>query len=102
MVENGLFGSYYVNSASDFMQITNSGTGTYVDLAADLHILGGTMKINGTISWWPYGGNAAIEMTGGVLDLTGCGIYINNNVSLSLNDNITGGTIQDYWWFFRQ
>ncbi len=94
LVENGLFGSYYVNSASDFMQITNSGTGTYVDLAADLHILGGTMKINGTISWWPYGGNAAIEMTGGVLDLTGCGIYINNNVSLSLNDNITGGTIR--------
>jgi len=92
LVENGLFGSYYVNSTSDFMQITNSGTGTYVDLAADLHILGGTMKINGTISWWPYGGNATIEMTGGVLDLTGCGIYINNN--LSLIHSITGGTIR--------
>jgi hypothetical protein len=94
LVENGLFGSYYVNGATDVMHITNSGTGTYVDLAADLHILGGTMEINGTISWWPYGGNAAIEMTGGVLDLTGCGIYINNNVGLSLNDIITGGTIR--------
>ena len=45
------------------------------------------------------GGNAVIEMSGGVLDFKTCGIGIPNN-SNTLTDNITGGIIRTAAGFY--
>lgn len=97
LVENRIIGTYYVNDPGGVLNLTNSGTGTYVDLNADLHIFGGTMNITGDVSWWPFNGNASIEMDSGVLDVTSCGIYLSG--SNTLTETITGGTIRTAYGF---
>ncbi|MBN1338901.1 MAG: hypothetical protein JXA03_06235 [Bacteroidales bacterium] len=64
-----------------------------VDLNGEVHIHDGTMFISGTSSHWPGSHDALIEMSGGVLDLTDCGIDIINS-NYTLTENITGGTIR--------
>jgi hypothetical protein len=92
LLDNAVQGEFYLNSGGT-INLTNSGTGTFVDLKGDLHISGGTMNITGSFSYWPYQEDASIEMSGGVLDLTSCGIRIDDN-AYSLTSNITGGTIR--------
>ncbi len=91
LLDNAVQGTFLVN-AGGTINLTNSGTSTYVDLKGDLHIFGGTMNVTGSVSWWPYQEDASIEMNGGVLDFTSCGITISN--SYNLTSNITGGTIR--------
>jgi hypothetical protein len=93
LVDNGLFGKFYVNSAGCIMNITNSGSNQWVDLNGEIHIADGTMNVSGSISDWPFSDNAVIEMSGGVLDFKTCGIVIANN-SYTLTNNITGGIIR--------
>lgn len=92
LAETKIIGTYYVDTPGGVLSLTNSGTGTYVDLNADLHISGGTMNITGSISYWPYGGDASIVMDSGVLDVTDCGIYLPGTNTLTTS--ITGGTIR--------
>ena len=92
LLDNAVQGGFILNDGGT-INLTNSGTGTFVDLKGDLQILGGTMNITGSFSWWPYDEDASIEMSGGVLDLTSCGIQIDDN-AYSLTTNITGGTIR--------
>ncbi len=92
LLDNAIQGGYYLNTGGT-INLTNSGTGLYVDLKGDIHIFGGTMTVTGTISEWPYQEDASIEMSGGLLDFTSCGIIISNN-AYALTDNITGGTIR--------
>lgn len=101
LVENGLFGSYYINIAGGVLDITNSGTGTWVDLNGEIHIFGGTMNVSGSVSYWPYSSNAVVEMTDGILDFKTCGITIYNSAN-SLTDNITGGVIRTVSYFDGQ
>jgi hypothetical protein len=89
--ENAILGSYELASSGGEININN--TGDYVDLNGELHIADGTMTVAGSLSWWPYSHDAVIEMSGGVLDFTECGISIANN-SYSLTSNITGGIIR--------
>ncbi len=97
LLDNGLFGAYYLNTGGT-IDLINSGTGTYVDLRGELHIFGGTMNVSGSLSEWPYLGNAMLEMSGGVLDFKTCGIIVSTN-AYTLNDAITGGIIRTAYGF---
>jgi len=97
LLDNAIKGSFTCEEGG-IINLTNSGTGTFVDLAGELHNFGGTINISGSICYWPYNGNAVVEMTGGVIDLKTCGLNINSN-AFSLNDNITGGTISTAYGF---
>jgi hypothetical protein len=98
LLDNAIKGSFICEEGGT-INLTNSGFGPYVDLAGELHNFGGTINISGSISYWPYGGNAAVEMTGGVIDLKTCGLTISNTPTYSLNENITGGTIRTAYGF---
>ncbi|MFU8844883.1 MAG: hypothetical protein ACNA7V_13850, partial [Bacteroidales bacterium] len=97
LADNGLYGAYYLNPGGT-INITNSGTGTYVDLNGELHIFGGNMNVTGSICDWAYAGNAIIEMSGGVLDFKTCGIGIYES-GYTLTSNITGGVIRTAYGF---
>ncbi|MCB0821917.1 MAG: exo-alpha-sialidase [Bacteroidales bacterium] len=91
LIDDAVVGAFYVNPGGT-INLINSGTGTYVDLRGELHNYGGTINLTGSVSWWPYGGDALVEMTGGVIDLTSCGLYLSS--SNILTTSITGGTIR--------
>ncbi len=92
LTDNGISGGFWLNPGGT-INLTNSSTG-WVDLNGDIHIFGGTMNVYGSVSYWPYGNDASIQMTGGVLDFPNCGILINNTSLYALSSNITGGTIR--------
>ena len=75
LLDNGIFGAYYCN-AGGTINLNNLTGNTYVDLNGEMHIYGGTVNVSGSVSEWPYAGNALIEMTDGVLDFNTCGIFI--------------------------
>ncbi len=91
--DNAIKGSFICRQGGT-INLTNSGTGTMVDLSGELHNFGGEINITGSVSYWPYNGNATVEMTGGVIDFKTCGVTIYNSLLYSLAENITGGTIR--------
>lgn len=93
LLDNGIFGAFYCNPGGT-INLNNLAGNQWVDLNGELHIYGGTVNVTGNVSDWPYAGNAIIEMTDGVLDFKTCGININNTLSYTLTDNITGGVIR--------
>jgi hypothetical protein len=99
LYEDAILGSYELTSLGGEININN--TGHYVDLNGEIHIADGTMTVAGSLSWWPYSHDAVIEMSGGVLDFTECGITIANN-SYSLTSDITGGTIRTAGGFWGE
>jgi hypothetical protein len=98
LVDEGLYGGYYVNPGGT-LNITNSSGNGWVDLNGEIHIFGGTMNVSGTVSDWAYAGNAVIEMSGGVLDFKTSGIGI-HNTGYTLTSNITGGVIRTAYGFY--
>jgi len=97
LLDNAVQGEFILQDGGT-INLTNSGTGTYVDLKGDLRIHGGTMNVTGSYSYWPYQEDASIEMSGGVLDFNCDGIRIDEN-GFVLDDNITGGTIRTSGYF---
>ncbi len=95
LVETEITGTYYADDVGGVINLSNGGS--TVDLQADLYIYGGTMNIAGSICWWPFGGDASITMTDGVIDVTDCGIYLSG--SNTLTETITGGTIRTAYGF---
>ncbi len=93
LYQNGIFGSYYVNPGGT-INLTNSGTGTWVDLNGSLYNYGGTINLSGSTSYWPWSANAHITMTDGVIDVKTCPITIHNSDTYLLTTNITGGIIR--------
>ncbi|MFO7660929.1 MAG: hypothetical protein R6V77_08445 [Candidatus Cloacimonadaceae bacterium] len=67
---------------------------SYLDLNGTLNITSGELHLYGLYdsSYWPAGGTAAINMSGGTIDVHAAGILIYNTGTL--NTNITGGTIR--------
>jgi hypothetical protein len=98
LAQNGIYGSFSVNSGGT-INLTNSGTNTWVDLNGELYIFGGTMNITGSICDWAFAGNAVVEMSGGMLDFKTCGIGI-PNTTYTLTTNITGGTIRTAYGYY--
>jgi len=96
LVDNGIYGDYYIASTGGTINISNYGTGEYVDLNGIIELHGGTMNVYGGDgpSFWPYTESGRITMTDGVLDFHDQGIYIYNSPTYTLTENITGGTIR--------
>ncbi|MCK9270588.1 MAG: T9SS type A sorting domain-containing protein, partial [Bacteroidales bacterium] len=93
LIDNGLFGKYTL-SGTGTINVTNSDG--FVDLnGAILNISGGTFNVYGGTaeSYWPYGNNAWITMSGGILNFAETGIRVLESTS-TLTSNITGGTIK--------
>ncbi len=91
LVQNGIYGGYWVNPGGT-INLTNSGTGTWVDLHGSVNILGGTMNIAGSFADWPYADGTNFTMTGGVLDVKTSNFRIMSGYTWT--NNITGGTIR--------
>ena len=95
LADNGLFGNYYVNPGGT-INLHQDAAG-WIDLNGQLNFNGGgNINIYGgsSSSYWPWAGNAEINMNGGVLDFKDQGIYIYNSSLHTLTHNITGGTIR--------
>ena len=93
IVDNGLYGSFYLNSGGTINLTNNDG---WIDLNGYLYIYGGNFNVwggSGLDSYWPLASNAGIEMTDGTLDIRDVGVRVYNTV-VSLTENITGGTIR--------
>ena len=93
LLDNAIQGSFYVNSGGVINLHNNGG---FIDLKGDLYIYGGEFNVYGgnVPSYWPYGGNASLTMSDGVLDIKEQGIQIYNTATYTLTDNITGGRIK--------
>ena len=94
LFDNGLFGNYYLTNAGGLIELHQNAP-QFVDLCGRIVIVNGTMNVYGgsSYSYWPLNNNAAIWMSGGVLDFKENGIRIYNN-ALALDDQITGGVIR--------
>lgn len=92
LLDNAIKGSFTCEEGAT-LNISNTIGSTFVDLAGEIHNYGGTINISGSVAYWPYGGDAVLEMTGGVIDLKTSGLNIHDN-SYSLAVDITGGTIR--------
>jgi hypothetical protein len=89
LVQNGLYGEFRLQPQGT-INIFNPGG--WVDLLGQIYNYGGTMNISGGAAWWPYSDDAHLTMTGGVIDMKTCGIYVPAGYSWTYN--ITGGTIR--------
>ncbi len=92
LVDNGIFGSYYVNPGGTINLYNND---SWVDLNGYLYIYGGNFNIYGGLgldSYWPWADNGGITMSGGVLDIKEVGVIVYNTGNFT--ENITGGTIR--------
>ena len=94
LADDGLDGSYTANTGGTinlYQDLTQ-----YIDLRGNLSITtGGAINVYGGngYSYWPYIYSASVTMSGGVLDFKDNGIMVIEN-SLTLTDNISGGTIR--------
>ncbi len=98
--DTGLYGSYYVNPGAT-INLTNNDS--WVDLCGHLIFSGGgTINVYGgtTDSYWPYGANSSITMSGGILDFKDKSIYLYNSPTYTMDFNITGGTIKSSRGFY--
>ena len=91
MVDSYIYGTIELTSgAIHFHQETTQ----FLDLQANVTITGGELHlygINGS-TYWPYGGNASLTMSSGLIEIHDTGLYISS--SNTFTTNITGGTIK--------
>ncbi|HPS63860.1 MAG TPA: hypothetical protein PLK82_12410, partial [Bacteroidales bacterium] len=95
LADIGITGNFYVNSGGT---ITLYNTDSYVDLRGYVYIYGGNFNVYSNPSYgdsfWPWGTDAGITMSNGVLDFKNAGVCVYNTATYSLSENITGGTIR--------
>ncbi len=93
LADNGLYGNYYCNTGAVINLFNADGL---IGLSGNIYIYGGVFNVFGgtQVSVWPYGANASLTMSGGVLNIADEGITLANPVTYSFTYNITGGTIQ--------
>ncbi|MCF8371343.1 MAG: T9SS type A sorting domain-containing protein [Bacteroidales bacterium] len=94
--ENGLYGTFDVHTATGLIDITQgTGSGEYLDINGTLDITDGAMVLHGGLTCdIGYGGNAVLQMSGGVLDVQDVNISIYDMPNYSVTTNITGGIIR--------
>ena len=95
LIDDGIYGNIIVDSGALLSLTQGTGVLEYVDLNGNLTIDGGEVHVYGGAddSYWTYGGNASITMTDGSLHFNDVGIRIDNNVSYTFSENISGGEI---------
>ncbi len=104
LMDNGIFGGWRIYN-NGTINISNYGSGQWVDMNGIIRLIGGTMNVYGGdgISYWPYAANAEIHMTeGSVLDFHDQGIRIYDSPTYTLTENITGGTIRTAGGFWGE
>jgi hypothetical protein len=92
VTNNGIFGT--INLSNGLITL-NQDQGQWTDLRGTFTISGGTLEIVGgsDASWWAFGGTPThVQITNGVLDFNGPGVFIENGVPLTTA--ISGGTIK--------
>jgi len=92
LIDNGIYGSFWVTTGGTINLTNNDG---FIDLNGEINISGsGTMNIFGgsTDSYWAFGDDCTLNMSGGVLDFKDQGIDLDDNHTLT--ENITGGVIR--------
>ncbi len=91
LLESGIEGTHHLFSG----ELTLNQPSGFADINGTIIIEDGVMNVNGNgFSYWPYTHDASITMSGGILDMHNCGIRINNSITYSLTENITGGVIR--------
>ena len=92
LMDDAIYGEITVTSGNLDIHQDNSH---FTDLDANLTISGGVCRVHGGYgdSYWSYGDDASITMSGGALYYIDNGIRIYNSSSHSFSENITGGTI---------
>lgn len=92
IVDNGLFGNYFISGGS--LSISQDATSS-IDLVGGVYMSGGEFHVYGGASncYMSYAGNSTLNMTGGTLDFADKGITIYASSSYTFNSEITGGTI---------
>ncbi|MCX6305620.1 MAG: GEVED domain-containing protein [Bacteroidetes bacterium] len=101
LADDGIFGYYYITGAGGLLELHQDAS-HYVDLNGRIVIDNGTMNVYGGLGYstWPYAANAALWMSGGVLDFKNAGIFVYDTPTYSLDDNITGGVIRTAGGFY--
>ena len=92
-MDNGIFGGWRIYN-NGTINISNYGSGQWVDMNGIIRLIGGTMNVYGGdgISYWPYAANAEIHMTeGSVLDFHDQGIRIYDSPTYTLTETLQGG-----------
>ncbi len=106
LVDNGIFGGWETDITNGTINLSNYGSGQYVDLNGYLDITGGTINVYGGDgpSYWPYAADAEIYLLNGILDFHDVGIYIYDSPTYTLTDNIvgTGGLIRTAGGFWGE
>ncbi|MGB4204530.1 MAG: C39 family peptidase, partial [Bacteroidales bacterium] len=95
LADDGIYGNYYVNPGGTIN--LHQDASQFIDLNGKFNFHnGGTINVYGGWgdSYWPWYGDAEINMNGGVLDFKDKGIYIFNSSLHTFTHNITGGTIR--------
>jgi hypothetical protein len=92
LYDDGLTGRTIVSNG--YLYITQDAS-QHIDLAGELQIHGGLLRLSGGfgLSHWPWGSNASLTMTGGILHLPDGGISIDAS-PYTFTANLTGGTIR--------
>lgn len=92
LYDNSLVGKYHLKSGT--IDLTN--TGGNIDLKGYIKIEGGNFNVHGGAypSYWPFGVNSELHVSGGVLDFMDQGIYVYDDPTSTFLDNITGGVIR--------
>lgn len=98
LVDDGLRGSFTAPVDADLTIHNPTGS---VDLNGKMIVNGGIVTVYGGnhASYWPGSANAEIHLSSGTLDFKDRGIYILDNPSFTLLDNITGGVIRSPYGF---
>ena len=94
--EDGLYGTFDVHAATGLIDITQgTGASEYLDINGSLDITDGAMVLHGGLTCdIGYGGNAVLQMSGGVLDVQDVNITIYDMPNYSVTTNLTGGVIR--------
>ncbi|MBW6515606.1 MAG: M6 family metalloprotease domain-containing protein [Candidatus Cloacimonetes bacterium] len=92
LADNGIAGHWLVYPTG-IINVHNDG---YIDLNGNIAILGGEFNVYGgsDLSYWSWGGDAFINMSGGILDFKDQGIRVYNSTTYTFSENITGGVIR--------
>ncbi len=93
LADIGICGGWWLTHSGGTINISNPAPNENIGLQGDLHITHGNFNVYGySLSYWPYLQDASIQMSGGVLEFHGAGVFL--SPSHTLTCDITGGLIR--------
>lgn len=93
LADIGICGGWWLTHSGGTINISNPAPNDNIGLQGDLHITHGNFNVYGySLSYWPYLQDASIQMSGGVLEFHGAGVFLSPFHTLTCD--ITGGLIR--------